>query len=174
VLLVRVIKISAEPQISANSLNMRTAYGIYRTLQLYLETANDSTLDEHFKSGVQLGSGLSSLMLSLLPGKVMKVAELLGYAGDRESALQTLMAAGGWTPGKAKPAVSAGADGVRRAICDMGLLTFHLVISFLMLVTRIPVPVQNVALTLTPLLDRPVAGVDVQLAENILNFNMDR
>jgi hypothetical protein len=111
---------------------MRAAYGIYRTLQLYLETANDPTLDEHFKSGVQLGSGLSSLMLSLLPGKVMKVAELLGYAGDRDSALRTLMSAGGWSTNSAQPSVPAEIDGVRRAICDMGLLTFHLVISFLM------------------------------------------
>lgn len=53
---------------------MRTAYGIYRSLQVYLETyADDRELDEHFKSGVQLGAGLSSLMLSLLPSKVMKV-----------------------------------------------------------------------------------------------------
>jgi hypothetical protein len=57
------------------SLNMRTAYGIYRSLQVYLETyADDRELDEHFKSGVQLGAGLSSLMLSLLPSKVMKVS----------------------------------------------------------------------------------------------------
>ena len=54
---------------------MRTAYGIYRSLQVYLETyAGDPELDEHFKSGVQLGAGLSSLMLSLLPSKVMKVS----------------------------------------------------------------------------------------------------
>jgi hypothetical protein len=54
---------------------MRTAYGIYRGLQIYLENfANDPELDEHFKSGVQLGTGLSSLMLSLLPSKVMKVS----------------------------------------------------------------------------------------------------
>lgn len=57
------------------SLNMRTAYGIYRSLQVYLEAyADDGELDEHFKSGVQLGAGLSSLMLSLLPSKVMKVS----------------------------------------------------------------------------------------------------
>jgi hypothetical protein len=53
---------------------MRTAYGIYRSLQVYLEAyADDIELDQHFKSGVQLGAGLSSLMLSLLPSKVMKV-----------------------------------------------------------------------------------------------------
>lgn len=103
---------------------MRTAYGIYRTLQLYLETGNDPTLDQHFKSGVQLGSGLSSLMLSLLPSKVMKVAELLGYAGDRKTALATLMAAGGWSADRKEPVISAEEDGLRRAICDMGILTW--------------------------------------------------
>jgi hypothetical protein len=57
---------------------MRTAHGIYRTLQLYLEHADrhgvDDGIDEHFKSGVQLGTGLSSLMLSLMPGKVVRVS----------------------------------------------------------------------------------------------------
>lgn len=135
------------------SLNMRTAYGIYRSLQVYLETyANDSELDEHFKSGVQLGAGLSSLMLSLLPSKVMKVsfgivnlqsqltdtdsthkvAELFGYGGDRKVALDTLQSAGGWTTDKSQPGISAEEEGVRRAICDMALLCFHLVISALM------------------------------------------
>ncbi|KAJ9096328.1 hypothetical protein QFC21_005148 [Naganishia friedmannii] len=135
------------------ALNMRTAYGIYRGLQIYLENfANDTELDEHFKSGVQLGTGLSSLMLSLLPSKVMKVAELFGYGGDRKLALETLQAAGGWTAGQSQPGVSAEQEGVRRAICDMALLTFHLVISALM----------------------PISGVDVPLAKNILDWNMKR
>ncbi|KAJ9119540.1 hypothetical protein QFC22_003249 [Naganishia vaughanmartiniae] len=135
------------------ALNMRTAYGIYRGLQIYLEAfANDPELDEHFKSGVQLGTGLSSLMLSLLPSKVMKVAELFGYAGDRKLALETLQAAGGWKAGQSQPGVSAEQEGVRRAICDMALLTFHLVISALM----------------------PISGVDIPLAKNILDWNMKR
>lgn len=75
---------------------------------------------------------MSSLMLSLLPGKVMKVAEIFGYSGDRRQALSLLMSAGGWEKGKTEPNISAEDDGVRRPICDMGLLTFHLVISFLM------------------------------------------
>ncbi|GHJ86750.1 hypothetical protein NliqN6_3152 [Naganishia liquefaciens] len=135
------------------ALNMRTAYGIYRSLQVYLETyAGDPELDEHFKSGVQLGAGLSSLMLSLLPSKVMKVAELFGYGGDRKVALETLQAAGGWTSGQSQPGVPAEQEGVRRAICDMALLTFHLVISALM----------------------PISGVDIPLAKNILDWNMKR
>jgi hypothetical protein len=49
-------------------------------------------------------------------------------------ALDTLQAAGGWTSGQSEPGVSAEEEGVRRAICDMALLTFHLVISALMYV----------------------------------------
>lgn len=74
---------------------MRTAHGIYRVLQQYLEEADkngfDEDIDMDFRSvshplanpvkiilndiqGVLLGTGTSSLMLSLLPGKVLKVS----------------------------------------------------------------------------------------------------
>ncbi|TYJ51190.1 hypothetical protein B9479_008257, partial [Cryptococcus floricola] len=60
------------------ALNMRTAHGIYRSLQQYLEDADkhgyDDDIDMDFRSGVLLGTGTSSLMLSLLPGKVLKIA----------------------------------------------------------------------------------------------------
>lgn len=90
-------------------------------------------------------------MLSLLPGKVLKVrshllltryrrvpltgaqiAEVFGYGGDRKIALETLMAAGGWHHGADKPDFDERNEGLRRPICDMILLTFHLVISVLM------------------------------------------
>lgn len=136
--------------------NMRTAHGIYRTLQVFLEESDkdgfDEDIDMDFRSGVLLGTGTSSLMLSLLPSKVLKVAEVFGYAGDRELALKTLMSAGGWSDDADVPAYNETNEGVRRPICDMILLTFHLVISVLM----------------------PVSGVDVAAARKILNYNMKR
>lgn len=136
--------------------NMRSAHGIYRTLQLYLEDADrngfDEDIDMDFRSGVLLGTGTSSLMLSLLPGKVLKVAEVFGYAGDRKVALSTLMSAGGWSDDSDQPAYNEQNEGIRRPICDMILLTFHLVISVLM----------------------PVAGVDITAARKILAYNMVR
>jgi hypothetical protein len=74
---------------------MRAAWGIYRTMQTFIEEMDghgyDDDIDMDFRSvrkvslsqggtadtlqGVALGSGTSSLMLSLLPGKVLKVSE---------------------------------------------------------------------------------------------------
>jgi hypothetical protein len=66
------------------ALNLRTGDGIYRSLNAYLEAMDaaasggyDSTINPHFRSGIELGTGVSSLMLSLLPGKVVKVRPLL-------------------------------------------------------------------------------------------------
>ncbi|GMK59553.1 hypothetical protein CspeluHIS016_0801590 [Cutaneotrichosporon spelunceum] len=136
--------------------NMRTAHGIYRSLQIFLEESDkngfDDDIDMDFRSGVLLGTGTSSLMLSLLPAKVLKLAEVFGYAGDRTVALKTLMSAGGWSEGSDLPAYGEDNEGVRRPICDMILLTFHLVISVLM----------------------PVSGVDVPAARKILAYNMRR
>ncbi|BEI96809.1 hypothetical protein CcaverHIS631_0203980 [Cutaneotrichosporon cavernicola] len=136
--------------------NMRTAHGIYRSLQIFLEVSDkdgfDEDVDMDFRSGVLLGTGTSSLMLSLLPAKVLKVAEVFGYAGDRTIALKTLMSAGGWSDGSDVPAYNEDNEGVRRPICDMILLTFHLVISVLI----------------------PVSGVDIPAARKILAYNMRR
>jgi hypothetical protein len=84
---------------------MRTAHGIYRTLQQYVEEADkdgfDEDIDMDFRSvryrpapcpasrtndqGVLLGTGTSSLMLSLLPGKVLKVRQTPFYRANARS-----------------------------------------------------------------------------------------
>lgn len=61
------------------ALNMRNAYSIYRTLAKYVEVADkeyggeDPAIDQDFRSGVYLGNGLISLILSLLPSAVLKI-----------------------------------------------------------------------------------------------------
>ena len=62
----------------------------------------------------------------------LQIAEVFGYAGDRELALSTLMAAGGWTKDSTKPSYDESNEGIRRPVCDIILLAFHLVISTLM------------------------------------------
>ncbi|KAJ6628153.1 hypothetical protein B0H10DRAFT_1991650 [Mycena sp. CBHHK59/15] len=148
-------------------------------------------IDAHFRSGVYLGAGMSTLILSLLPAKLLHIVELFGYAADRREALEILGRAGGWGPvrahpnpnsshsgvpngtatatatgsaedGKEKedgegeeeeeePSVSTAQEGVRRSICDMALLIFHLVLSSF-----------------------TVHGVDVRLAARIVRWNLKR
>lgn len=145
----------------AEALNMRNAYGIYRSLGKYVKMADakasggrDKSIDEDFRSGVFLGNGLISLILGLLPGKILKVMDVFGYTGDTHTGLETLMEAGGWVQkgSQKKPKVSIEDEGIRRAVCDMGILLFHLVISVFV----------------------PVTGVDIQFADRVLHYYLDR
>ena len=77
------------------------------------------------------------------------------------------MAAGGWHHGASKPDFDERNEGLRRPICDMILLTFHLVISVLMYVS-------SSWKMKGGLINRPVAGVDIPVARAILDYNMKR
>lgn len=143
----------------AEALNMRTAYGSYRSLQKYVEQADgkasgghDESIDQDFRSGVFLGNGLISLILGLLPGKVLKIMDVFGYSGDTKVGLDILMRAGGWSPSGKKPSISKKEEGIRRPVCDMGILLFHLVISVFI----------------------PVTGVDISFADRILHYHLKR
>ncbi|KAG6843937.1 hypothetical protein H0H87_011585 [Tephrocybe sp. NHM501043] len=150
------------------ALNMRTTIGVYRSLGAYLDAADaayrsskgnakgpgeDPSIDAHFRSGVYLGVGLCNIILSLIPGKLATLVELFGYKGDRKAGLEMLMRAGGWADAvsPAGPAVTSNEEGVRRSICDMALLVFHLVLS-----------------TIT------VEGVDIGVAGRIVDWNLKR
>lgn len=108
-------------------------------------------LDQDFRSGVYFAYAASSLVLSFLPGRAHKVLEGLGFAGDREFALQVLQRAGGWTKDKPLPAVSIGEEGVRRPLCDILLICYHVVLP-----------------TFVPVL------VDMRLADQVLQWNLQR
>ncbi|KAG6872871.1 hypothetical protein C0995_005859, partial [Termitomyces sp. Mi166 len=148
------------------ALNMRTVFGVYRHLGAYLDEADaayaasvststpDPSIDPHFRSGVYLGVGLCNVILSLIPGKLATLVELFGYKGDRAYGLKLLMRAGGWDDGEhatGDPSTSTQTEGVRRALCDMALLIFHLVVS-----------------------SYTGAGVDIRIATRILEWNLKR
>jgi len=92
--------------------------GIYRQLGQFLDVVDaeaaargegpiDTSIDPHFRSGVYLGVGLSHIVLSLMPGKLMTLVELFGYHGDRKLGLELLMKAGRWTYEQDQPLISA-------------------------------------------------------------------
>ncbi|KAG9310772.1 hypothetical protein JVU11DRAFT_8621 [Chiua virens] len=150
-------------------LNMRTTISIYRQLGRYLEAADaayaaahadddipdkqleDPSIDVHFRSGVYLGVGLSHLILSLMPGRLLTIVELFGYRGDRKEGLRMLNRAGGWDAHGDRNVASQESEGVRRAICDMTLLIFHLVLS-----------------------SYTFEGVDIMMARKIVEWNLER
>ncbi|KAF4567143.1 hypothetical protein EYR40_006137 [Pleurotus pulmonarius] len=140
------------------ALNMRTTISIYRKLYDYIEhvdaeytvshppssstspsetyttstgtqVTQDPAIDPHFRTGVYLGVGMSNIILSLMPARLASIVELFGYKGDRKWGLELLMRAGGWGPDGQEPNISAADEGVRRTICDMALMIFHLVLS---------------------------------------------
>ncbi|KAF8890951.1 hypothetical protein BD779DRAFT_1515400 [Infundibulicybe gibba] len=119
------------------ALNMRTTIGVYRQLGQFIDAMDaeavargegpeDKSIDAHFRSGVYLGVGMCNIILSLMPGKLMTLVELFGYKGDRHAGLANLLKAGGWSTERDEPEISTAEEGVRRTICDMALLIFHL------------------------------------------------
>lgn len=166
---------------------MRTTMSIYRQLGRYLEAADaaytaahvdanvsdgsleDPSIDVNFRSGVYLGVGMSHLILSLMPGRLLTIVELFGYRGDRMEGLRMLNRAGGWDARGGRSVISQGrltcfhatleqgskisseSEGLRRAICDMTLLIFHLVLS-----------------------SYTFEGVDVTMARRVVEWNLQR
>ncbi len=97
---------------------MRTSFNTYRLLGKFLEESDaaaqaqgkpeDTSIDAHFRSGVYLGVGMSHLILSMMPSRLLSLIELFGYKGDRHTGLRLLYKAGGWTAESDEPAIHHG------------------------------------------------------------------
>lgn len=146
----------------SEALHLRSAYCMYYSLLKFVEweeqhgagTSGATHSDNDFRSGVYLGTGCISLILGLLPSKVLKIMEVFGYGGDVHKGLELLARAGRWSdaPEELEPGETVETEGVRRVICDMAMLVYHLVIS-----TFIPVP-----------------AVNIPYAEKVLNHHLAR
>jgi hypothetical protein len=72
------------------SLNIRSAFLVYKSCWTALSTFPSDDIDQDYSTGVLLGIGTFNMMFSLLPPRVMKCFELLGFSGDRDFGLQQL------------------------------------------------------------------------------------
>ncbi|KAF9219377.1 hypothetical protein BS17DRAFT_424722 [Gyrodon lividus] len=135
---------TSTPGSSSAPCNVKPPHSLNATLE-------DPSIDPHFRSGVYLGVGILNLMLSLMPGRLLTIVELFGYRGDRKEGLRMLNRAGGWDASGERSVVSQESEGLRRSICDMTLLIFHLVLSVY-----------------------TFEGVDVDLARRIVDWNLER
>lgn len=141
------------------SLNIRSSYSVYMTLEKYVNQVNENektsdTLDNDFTSGVALGVGCFSLILSMLPASVVKVAELIGFTSDRTHGLKVLESVGGWDKHHdgSIPQEKDINTGLRSQLCNMVLIVYHVILSKMI----------------------PLSDVDIPFAETILNDCLDK
>ncbi|CAO3631096.1 unnamed protein product [Mucor hiemalis] len=137
------------------SLNIRSSYSTYMTLEKFVEYRNKEhkgkeELDDHFTSGVGLGVGCFSLILSMLPASVVKVAEFIGFSSDRAHGLHVLEAVGGWdkchSSKEDRPATIVSETGLRRQMCDMVLVVYHVVLSKMVPLSNVDIPFAEIIL----------------------------
>lgn len=148
-------------------LKMRASHGVYKVLEKYMlhvqeeaslgKDVTEYGLDEHFASGIAFGMGCFNLVLSMLPNIVLKLAEFVGFTGDRDVAMFYFRSVGGWddmAPGALDrgelPEQQGPEEGLRRQFCDMMLLLYNIVLSKL----------------------APLSHVDEPLADAVLKYNL--
>ncbi|CAO1634796.1 unnamed protein product [Parajaminaea phylloscopi] len=148
-----------------HALGLRSSYFVMRDLLEFVEYCDGEaeeaqisgrraavTVDQDFRSGVYVGNATCSLVLSLLPKRAHKLLEGFGFVGDRRFSLDLYARAGGWTKSKPLPTISAEAEGVRRPLCDIAMLVYHLTISNYI----------------------PLTDVDFEFADKVLSWNLVR
>ncbi|XP_023025659.2 tetratricopeptide repeat protein 39B [Leptinotarsa decemlineata] len=98
-------------------IRMRNCFNAFKDCQEILLKKNwdgDSTKN-HFESGVKAGIGSFNLMISLMPAKVTKLLELIGFSGNRQLGLRELDA-------------GAKSEGMRQILSVMVTLAYNLIV----------------------------------------------
>ncbi|KAM7093681.1 tetratricopeptide repeat protein 39B isoform 4-T4 [Molossus nigricans] len=104
-------------------LKIRTSYHIYKDCLSILHILQKNKVEQQFFSefegGVKLGIGTFNLMLSLLPARIIRLLEFIGFSGNRELGLRQL---------------HEGASGrsMRSSLCCLTILSFHTYISLIL------------------------------------------
>lgn len=103
-------------------LKIRECYKIYRDCMKMLQQ-RDWSKDkhrEHFESGVRMGVGSFNLMISLLPGKILRLLEFVGFTGNKIEGLSELEKG------------SKLQESLRGPLCSIILVAYHTVVSFVL------------------------------------------
>ncbi|CAG7828623.1 unnamed protein product [Allacma fusca] len=103
-------------------LKMRSCLNAYKECWHILKHRNwgDSKHKSHFESGVRMGVGAYNLMISMLPARIMKLLEFIGFSGNRETGLHQLD-------------IGVNLRGsLRQVLCAMVLLGYHLFVSYVL------------------------------------------
>lgn len=104
-------------------MRIRNSYQIFKNCQAMVNITknmeNQKSTHIHFRCGVNMGIGSFNLMLSLLPARVLRLMEFLGFSGDREMGLSELRE-------------GASSNGLRSILSTLTLMMFHLYISVIL------------------------------------------
>ncbi|KAG9350862.1 hypothetical protein JZ751_024751 [Albula glossodonta] len=102
-------------------IKVRNSYQTYKELHTVLQSASYVHGDNHghFEGGVNLGVGAFNLMLSMLPTRILRLLEFVGFSGNKEFGLQQLQE-GSCT------------HTFRAFLCNMLLLCYHTFMSFIL------------------------------------------
>ncbi|XP_066547892.1 tetratricopeptide repeat protein 39A isoform X2 [Amia ocellicauda] len=102
-------------------IKVRSSYQTYKDLHTILQSPSYTQGENHchFEGGVKLGVGAFSLTLSMLPTRILRLLEVVGFSGNKEYGLQHLQ---------------EGADthSFRAFLCTMLLLCYHTFMSFIL------------------------------------------
>ncbi|XP_024133863.1 tetratricopeptide repeat protein 39A isoform X1 [Oryzias melastigma] len=102
-------------------IKVRNSYQAYKELHTILQSSGYTKGDNHrhFEGGVKLGVGAFNLMISMLPTRMLKLLEFVGFSGNKEFGLQQLH--------------EGSAEGTFRSfLCNMLLLCYHTFMSFIL------------------------------------------
>ncbi|XP_023035843.1 tetratricopeptide repeat protein 39B isoform X1 [Drosophila willistoni] len=105
------------------SLKVRQCYNSFRVCEQIMkhriwESQNDSestNLQMHFNSGVHMGIGTFNLMISLLPGRIVKILQFIGFTANKTAGLNMLL-------------TGHRENGLRQVLCSLTLLGYHLMV----------------------------------------------
>ncbi|XP_054281033.1 tetratricopeptide repeat protein 39B-like isoform X2 [Macrosteles quadrilineatus] len=102
------------------SLKIRSCYNSYKECANILHQRHwtDEAHKVHFESGVRMGIGAFNLMISLLPSRIIKLLEFIGFSGSKEVGLKELHM--GYEL----------KQGLRHVLSVMTLLSYHLIIVY--------------------------------------------
>ncbi|XP_060516230.1 tetratricopeptide repeat protein 39B-like isoform X2 [Cylas formicarius] len=98
-------------------IKIRSCFNSYKDCQQILlkrSWENDSSR-LHFESGVNMGIGTFNLMISMLPSRVIKLLEFIGFSGNKNQGLNDLH------DGYRR-------NGIRQILCIMTLLGYNLIV----------------------------------------------
>nr|XP_018917260.1 PREDICTED: tetratricopeptide repeat protein 39B-like [Bemisia tabaci]XP_018917261.1 PREDICTED: tetratricopeptide repeat protein 39B-like [Bemisia tabaci] len=102
-------------------LKIRSCFNSYKECSHILNHRNWAKKEPHkihFESGVRVGIGAFNLMISLLPTRIIKLLEFIGFSGSKELGLQELEASYGLT------------QGLRQVLSVMTLLSYNLIVVY--------------------------------------------